>query len=219
MRATRLTLITATVISALIFLWLTFDTLRQMPARTHASELTAQVVAGKHVWQHYDCNNCHTILGIGGYYAPDVTKTYAIRGDAWLRQFLHDPARMYPDARQMPNFRLSETQIDSLVAYFKWVSQIDTNGWPPAPLAAAQQENEAHKIFVAQHCDACHAVHGIGGTLAPDLSHVGSLRTQGWILDQLNNPRAHKPDSIMPGFAALPDLQKQELAQYLAGLK
>ena len=62
-----------TIISALIFLGLTYDSLVKMPKRTHEENLDAHVVAGKWVWQKYNCNDCHTILGIGGYYAPDVT--------------------------------------------------------------------------------------------------------------------------------------------------
>jgi nitric oxide reductase subunit C len=219
MHATRTTLVTATVISAVIFLWMTVNTLQQMGARTHADQLTPEVVEGKRIWQHYDCNDCHTILGIGGYYAPDVTKAYSIRGEAWLRAFLHDPGKMYPDARQMPNFHLDDSQVSALVSYLKWVSEIDTNGWPPAPLGMAREETGGHKIFLAEHCNTCHAIEGSGGTLAPDLTHVGSRRAKDWIVDQLNDPRSHKSDSIMPSFAGLPDAEKQELADYLAGLK
>ena len=71
---------------------------------------------GKRLWQHFDCNDCHTILGIGGYYAPDVTKTYSIHGEAWLAQFLKDPHAMYPAGRQMPNLQLSAAEIASLAA-------------------------------------------------------------------------------------------------------
>jgi nitric oxide reductase subunit C len=219
MHSTRVTLVVATVVSAIIFLWMTFDSLRQMGARTHADQLSPQVVEGKRLWQHYDCNDCHTILGIGGYYAPDVTKAYSIRGDAWLRQFLNDPGKMYPDARQMPNFHLDDTQVSALVTYLKWVSEIDTNGWPPAPEGIARNESAGQQVFLAQHCNTCHAIEGSGGTLAPDLTHVGSRRTKDWILEQMNNPRDHKPDSIMPSFASLPEADKQELGEYLSGLK
>ena len=138
MPSTRTILWVTTLLSAFVFLGMTVDSLHKMGARTHADQLSAQVVEGKWVWQHYDCNDCHTILGIGGYYAPDVTKSYAIRGDAWLRQFLKEPGKMYPTGRQMPNFHLADAQIDSLVAYLKWVSEVDTNGWPPAPLGVAR---------------------------------------------------------------------------------
>lgn len=70
---TRLTLIIATLASAVVFLGMTVDSIRQVPARTHSDQLSPDAVEGKRIWQQYDCNDCHTILGIGGYYAPDVT--------------------------------------------------------------------------------------------------------------------------------------------------
>ena len=69
MHATRTALVTATLISAIIFLGMTADSLRKMPARTHSDQISAEVIEGKRLWQHYDCNDCHTILGIGGYFA------------------------------------------------------------------------------------------------------------------------------------------------------
>lgn len=198
---------------------MTVDSIRQMGARTHDDRITPQVVEGKRLWQHYDCNDCHTILGIGGYYAPDVTKSFAIRGDAWLRQFLKEPGRMYPTGRQMPNFHLADAQVDSLVVYLKWVSEVDTNGWPPAPEGAGREESPGATVFLAQHCNTCHSIQGSGGTLAPDLSHEGSRQTKDWILEQINDPRSHKPDSIMPSFKRLADSDKAKLADYLSSLK
>jgi nitric oxide reductase subunit C len=219
MSSTRTILWLATLLSAFVFLGMTVDSLRQMRARTHADQLSAQVVEGKRLWQHYDCNDCHTILGIGGYYAPDVTKSYTIRGDAWMRQFLREPGKIYASGRQMPNFHLADTQIDSLVAYLKWVSEVDTNDWPPAPQGVAHEESPGARIFLGQHCNTCHAIQGSGGTLAPDLSHEGSRQTKDWILTQINDPRSHKPDSIMPSFKQLQEADKEELADYLASLK
>lgn len=219
MASSRTILWTATLLSAFIFLGMTADSLRKMGTRTHAAELSTQVVEGKRLWQHYDCNDCHTILGIGGYYAPDVTKSYAIRGDAWLRVFLREPAKMYPTGRQMPNFHLADAQIDSLVAYLKWVSEVDTNGWPPAPERAARTESAGATLFLAQHCNTCHSIQGSGGTLAPDLTHEGSRQTRDWIRAQINDPRSHKPDSVMPSFKQLPEEEKAELIDYLTGLK
>lgn len=219
MTASRNVLSALTIMSAIVFLGMTVDTMRKMPARTHSDQISAQVVEGKRLWQHYDCNDCHTILGIGGYYAPDVTKSYSVRGEAWLRQFLKNPPAMHPTGRQMPNLRLADAEIGPVVAYLKWVSEVDTNGWPPSPQGVARQEPEGHKIFLAQRCNTCHAIQGSGGTLAPDLTHEGSRQTEAWILDQLNNPTSHKADSVMPSFAQLPGQEKEELAEYLGGLK
>src|SRR5690348_13049449 len=111
MTKTRTLLWSATLLSAFVFLGMTVDSLRRMSSTTHADQLSDQVVEGKRLWQHYDCNDCHTILGIGGYYAPDVTKSYSERGEAWLRKFLENPGAMYTSGRQMPNFHLSSAQI------------------------------------------------------------------------------------------------------------
>ncbi len=82
MHATRTTLVTATPASAVIFLGMTVDSVRKMPARTHSDQISEEVIAGKRLWQHYDCNDCHTILGIGGYYAPDASFSEARKGCA-----------------------------------------------------------------------------------------------------------------------------------------
>jgi nitric oxide reductase subunit C len=219
MPKTRTILWSATLLSAFVFLGMTVDSLHRMSSSTHADQLSEQVVEGKRLWQHYDCNDCHTILGIGGYYAPDVTKSYSQRGEAWLRKFLASPATMYPSGRQMPNFHLSGAQIDSLVAYLGWVSRVDTNGWPPAPQGVAREESAGYRIFLAQHCNTCHSIEGSGGTLAPDLTHEGSRQAKDWILQQLKDPRSHKSDSIMPSFAQLPESDQQQLADYLVSLK
>ena len=33
--------------------------------------------------------------------------------------------------RQMPNFKLSDQDLDDLASFFEWISKIDTQGWPP----------------------------------------------------------------------------------------
>ena len=33
--------------------------------------------------------------------------------------------------RQMPNFHLSDQELNDLVDFFKWVSDIKTQDWPP----------------------------------------------------------------------------------------
>jgi nitric oxide reductase subunit C len=58
------------VFSALLFLALTFHTIRKMPQRDHRENLTAEVVRGKHLWETRNCVGCHTILGEGAYFAP-----------------------------------------------------------------------------------------------------------------------------------------------------
>ncbi len=86
-RQTRLFFFAGTLLFALIFIGLTIDSHRQFGALTHADQITPEVIAGKHVWHQKDCINCHTLLGEGAYYAPDLTHITALdrRGDRFPR--------------------------------------------------------------------------------------------------------------------------------------
>jgi nitric oxide reductase subunit C len=98
---------------------------------------------GKLVIQSRACMDCHTFFGIGAYYAPDLTKAWldpawetwkAItaadnREEAMVR-FLMDPVRYRIWERTMPNLHLSRDEAEAVVAYLKWMSAIDTNGFP-----------------------------------------------------------------------------------------
>ena len=45
---------------------------------TDAAGLTEAVARGKHVWERNSCINCHTLLGEGAYFAPEL-------GNVWIR--------------------------------------------------------------------------------------------------------------------------------------
>lgn len=211
-----------TVLSAVIFLALTYDSQKSLSTRTHEEKLDAQVAAGKWVWQKYNCNDCHTILGIGGYYAPDVTKVMSYRDTDWVKRFIKDPAAVWPAERRMPNLHLKDQEIADVIAFLTWVNGIDTNNWPPKPMVVAATQTATkpgEAIFKAQGCLACHMLGGVGGKIGPDLSRVGSRRDKEWIEEQLRNPKSHNPSSIMPSYAKLPEKDREDLADYLSGLK
>ncbi|HTH17097.1 MAG TPA: c-type cytochrome, partial [Magnetospirillum sp.] len=85
------------------------------------------------------CIDCHTIMGEGAYYAPEL-------GNVWIRfGGKEDPAgtrealkawfKGQPSGiqgrRQMPQFHLTETEMDNLIDFLKWTSEVDTQNWPP----------------------------------------------------------------------------------------
>jgi nitric oxide reductase subunit C len=136
-RQTRAFFYTGSGIFALIFVGLTVDTHRQVPRLTNEASNTPEVIAGKHVWHRKNCINCHTLLGEGAYYAPDLTKITQQRGSAYLAAFLKDPTKFYSeerDRRIMPNLKLSDREIEQVIAFLDWVSKINTQGWPPRPI-------------------------------------------------------------------------------------
>ena len=136
-RSARVFFLASTAISAVIFLALTIDSHRKIPALTNATLLDANVIAGKNVWHRYNCINCHTLLGEGAYYAPDLTQIATQRGAGYLREFMKDPSRFYSeqrDGRLMPTLNLSDQEITQVIAFLTWVSKINTQGWPPRPI-------------------------------------------------------------------------------------
>jgi nitric oxide reductase subunit C len=98
------------------------------------------VALGKKTTQAKNCMNCHTLLGNGAYYAPDLTKAWLDPGwiDAANREnlmlvFLKDPpgnARRNEVNRRMPNLGITDEEARGVVAFLKWMSAIDTNGFP-----------------------------------------------------------------------------------------
>jgi nitric oxide reductase subunit C len=136
-RQTRLFFLGGTFLFAAIFVALTIDSHRQFGTLTNAEDITEDVVEGKHVWHRKNCINCHTLLGEGAYFAPDLTKITQMRGEAYLTAFLRDPSVFYSDEqhrRLMPNPNLSDEEIAQVIAFLDWVSRIDNQGWPPRPI-------------------------------------------------------------------------------------
>lgn len=228
-KAARNFFIWGTVICTALFIWLTIDTHTTIPKRTHTDQLTDEVVLGKRVWHKHNCNDCHTILGIGGYYSPDVTKAYSTRGEMWLKAFLKNPESPDPKRRKMPNQNLSEDEIKKLIAYFKWVDAIDTNQWPPKPVGEAKPQEVAleeksqnllgKNVFDQYRCDLCHKIEGKGGTIGPDLSHEGNKRDALWLEKHIRDPKSHDPNTVMPPFPQITEGEIKVLVGYLTSLK
>ena len=206
-----------------IFLALTFDTMKQVDSR--APEITTAVDAGKMVWQKYDCIGCHTILGNGSYFAPDMTKVVERKPIGYLKQFLLDPRGVNPRSA-MPKLGMTAPEVDNLVEFLTWVSKVDTNGWPPKPVLAnaagvgGLPQSRGQQIYQEQGCHACHAINGIGGTSGPDLTHIGlSNKDVAWHVQHLKDPHSVNPKSAMPAYDGVPEADLKELAAYLVTLK
>jgi nitric oxide reductase subunit C len=168
-------------------------------------EAHALIAKGKLVIQGRACMDCHTFFGNGAYYAPDLTKAWL--DPAWSRlwtsmtqqetregamvEFLMHPDRYPTWSREMPNLGIARDEAVALVAYLKWVSSVNANGFPanfgmigtsgdtaqaavspqlgeephgaapPATLPRAQLVAKGEKAYVAS-CSACHQANGLG---------------------------------------------------------
>ena len=75
------------------------------------------VSKGKAIYQQYNCQSCHQVYGLGGYLGPDLTNAWSdpVRGENMIRAFLKS------GGSRMPNFNFDEQQIESLIAYMKYI--------------------------------------------------------------------------------------------------
>ena len=97
---------------------------------------------GKLTSQAKNCMNCHTLLGNGAYYAPDLTKAWIDPNweamgyfgkptkEEGIAHFLQHPSENGIHSRRMPNLGITEEEAKGLVAFLKHMSSIDTNGFP-----------------------------------------------------------------------------------------
>lgn len=112
-------------------------------------EAEALVKLGKLTTQAKNCMNCHTLLGNGAYYAPDLTKawldqywgTKEVR-EAQMVEFIKDPSDKLHNSmgRRMPKLGITDEEARGVVAFLKWMSSIDTNGFP-YNFKSIEQEN------------------------------------------------------------------------------
>ncbi|DAB29844.1 MAG TPA: cytochrome C [Sulfurimonas sp. UBA12504] len=109
-------------------------------------EAGALLHLGKLGSQAKNCMDCHTLLGNGAYYAPDLTKSWL--DPAWgpegsmqsmtgkdtkeeaMAEFLQHPSQYPTHARMMPDLGITAAEAKGLVAFLKHMSSIDTNGFP-----------------------------------------------------------------------------------------
>ncbi len=122
----------------MIFIALTFDTVHQIPKRSNEVNMTPSVVAGKKIWEKNDCVGCHTIVGEGAYYAPELMNVFQRRGGsdegafkAYMQGWMAAQPLAIPNRRKMPQFNLTSEEVDNLSDFLIWTSKINANDWPP----------------------------------------------------------------------------------------
>ena len=120
-----------TVFFVLLFVVIIFDTENRIPERSNSAEITPAVVRGKHLWETRNCIGCHSLLGEGAYFAPELGNVYQRRGPDFIKAWIKAQPTGAPGRRQMPNFNFSDAQLDDLVEFLKWTNGIDTEKWPP----------------------------------------------------------------------------------------
>ncbi len=115
----------------LVFAALIFDSERKIPFRSNAEAITPAVISGKHLWETRNCIGCHTLLGEGAYFAPELGNVYQRRGPEFIKAWIASQPTHIPGRRQMPQFNFSEAQLNDLVEFLRWTGNVNTEKWPP----------------------------------------------------------------------------------------
>ena len=127
-----------TVFFFLLFLALTFDTMGALPKRDNRAALDSavgpQIAMGKKLWEENNCIGCHTLLGEGAYFAPELGNVYVRFGNSKeaIKGFIASrPKEGIPGRRSMPQFNFNDEELDAIAEFLKYVSEINTANWPP----------------------------------------------------------------------------------------
>jgi nitric oxide reductase subunit C len=219
-----------TLVSVAIFLVATVDTHRNFDALTHADRLDDDVVAGKRAFEKYNCNDCHTILGFGAYYAPDLTRAWSRVGEDFIRRRLEHPEiALASSYRKMPQQHLSPDEVTNLVSFLRWVDGIENLDWPPQDskhrwksstrrLLAGAALSPAASLVQQENCLGCHSLGDQGEKRGPRLEWIGTRRDAAWIARYLADPEQVSPGAMMPAYGHLSEEQRLTIADFVVSL-
>ena len=124
----------------LIFVALSVNSHRYIvTTSTDVAALTPSVAEGKHIWEMKGCINCHSILGEGAYFAPELGNVMTRWGVQDDPVGAKDALAGWMDAmptgiegrRQMPQFNLTDEDYRNLADFLLWTNRIRTQSWPP----------------------------------------------------------------------------------------
>ncbi len=122
----------------LLLVGLTFDTMLELPKRDHRENITQSVANGKHLWEKNNCIGCHSLMGEGAYFAPELANVFDRRGGGdeqvfkgFMGAWMAMQPMSVPDRRKMPQFNLTDKEVEELADFLIWTSRINDNDWPP----------------------------------------------------------------------------------------
>ncbi|HMY41713.1 MAG TPA: cytochrome c [Chitinophagales bacterium] len=118
-----------TLVTFLVFIALTVYSFQPKNDQTNHDKIDAKVIRGKEIFEANNCMGCHTIMGEGGYYAPELTKVIDRRGEAFVKAVLQSPVPWGSRGRKMVKYEMNDVDADAMVAYLKWIGELDLNGF------------------------------------------------------------------------------------------
>ncbi len=108
----------AVVVVIAIILWFVIAPPHWWLNLTKQVDLTDAATTGEQLVQEYGCANCHIVGSEGALKAPNLNTIMSRLDDVSVRLWLRNP-RAVKGNTAMPNFHLSDSEIDAIVAYLE----------------------------------------------------------------------------------------------------
>ncbi len=161
------------------------------------AETAAELDRGRQLFETH-CAFCHGPRGEGGK-GPTLAQPSLPRATdlAALRQIIR---RGIPNT-EMPNSRMLPEDLALVAAFVKSLGNL-----PPEPVPGDATRG-AQLYATKGGCAQCHAIHGQGGAIGPDLSDIGRKRSVAHLRRALVDPGAEVPQSFnaQRGEGGMPD--------------
>lgn len=166
---------------------------------------------GLTLFNHYNCAGCHELddKKVTENLGPELTavggkKTYALDfGEAdiprtrydFIYNKLKNPRQFRPTLR-MPQFQFNEGQLRAITSALLAQRKEElpaTYIVPAKEVLPFSPQGRVGAVFQTYSCLTCHTIHGDGGTVAPDLSRVGSQLQKDWVKKYFQVPFSRRP--------------------------
>ena len=117
------------------------------------------------------------------------------------------------DPRKRPVATIAGIMTIVAMAYLTFLG---AEAGPPTEieLEVPPQYEEGALAVAGQGCLTCHKIGANGGTIGPDLTHIGSKLPAAGIERTLLNP-----SGVMPPYTGLPEAKREAMVEYLASLR
>jgi ubiquinol-cytochrome c reductase cytochrome b subunit len=163
---------------------------------TEWMQLTPVELSGIGVYRKEGCATCHTIGGeAGSKSGPDLLNVARKHDAAWMIDHFKHPANVVPGS-SMPPIDLSTAEANEVSALMLKLNPEFGNVVQNTPDFVVQ----AATLYQKNFCGNCHKVNGVGQTMGPPLNGLGQHRSEKWVIDHFNNPKAMSPNSPMPAY-------------------
>jgi mono/diheme cytochrome c family protein/cytochrome c551/c552 len=185
------------------------------------------------LFNHYNCGGCHSLSSdkVSTNRGPDLTSIGSKRiyqidfGTSGIPHTLYNfleakinTPRSFGESARMPKYRLDKTHVESITAALlsfrsePLPSEFIRSSSPPEEF---NPQGNTGSIIKKYSCLKCHTINRTGGTIAPDLSYVGSQLQREWTEQYFKIPYSIRPivEERMPNLSISGD-EIRTLADY-----